>query len=113
MDTIPSAGELFNSTVTEWRRKIDVYISQDGFFRDDSKGALLFEITPQLITLLTGIKDVDLKNRKIYEMATSQFQKYMSKYNSDDYEYDVRYNYLKRPGTSEAKPYFVATAQKN
>lgn len=112
MNTIPSASEMLNTKVSEWRRRIDNYISQNGFFRDSEKGALRFEITSELLTLLTGVKEVDTKNRKLYEIANGQFQEYLDKYADADCRYDVKYQYITRPGTTDVKPYFIAIAQK-
>lgn len=112
MNTIPSASEMLNTKVSEWRRRIDNYISQNGFFRDDEKGALRFEITTELLTLLTGLHQIDHKNRKIYEIANGQFQEYLDKYADADCGYEVKYQYLTRPGTTNVKPYFIAIAKK-
>lgn len=112
MNTIPSASEMLNAKVSEWRRRIDNYISQNGFFRDDEKGALRFEITSELLALLTGFKEIDVKNRKLYEMANAQFQEYLDKYADADCGYEVKYQYLARPGTTNVKPYFIAIAKK-
>lgn len=112
MNTIPSASEMLNTRVSEWRRRIDNYISQNGFFRDDEKGSLRFEITPELLTLLTCIKEIDMKNRKLYDMAYCQFQEYFDKYADADCRYEVKYQFLSKPGTTNVTPYFIATAIK-
>ncbi len=112
MNTIPSASEMLNTKISEWRRRIDNYISQNGFFRDDENGALRFEITSELLTLLTCVKDIDMKNRKLYEMASAKFQEYLDKYADADCIYEVKYQYLSRTGTNNVTPYFIATAKK-
>lgn len=110
MNVIPTASELLETKVNEWRRLLDNHISQHGFFRDDEKGALLFEITPELLSLLTGLTVMDLKSQKIFEVALGKFHEYMTKYAENKCEYDIKYCYHIRPGTSKIKPYFVATA---
>jgi hypothetical protein len=110
MTEIPNANELLDAKLNEWRRRIDNYVKQNSFFREDDKGALLFEITPELITLLIGFKCNDLKNRKLIEEAHVSFREYIAKYSRGNCIYDVKIQFRNRSGTSNAKPYFVATA---